>query len=485
MRRDCVAMAMYDGDSATARVNSTKTVSFQSAKILPSLRYAPPCIGIWALYLLAFWPGLMSPDSIAQWDQVVKSSFSNNYPAFHTLTNWLITRVWLSPAAIAAAQIIALAVIFSLTMVELGRWGIGSRVRAWVTAVFCLSPVNGMMVIALWKDIPFTCAMLGLFTVVLRSVRSEGHWLRSAPGMVALWSALALVSLFRHNGAPVAGLFLVIMLIVWRRVCFRQLLRVGVNWLLFFIIVTGPVYRLIGVFPMAKFFALQNVMHQIGAMISKDVIRSSSELDYLASIQPLESWLRYYDCYSLNGLVYNENVRHQFMESNGDPILGIWLRSIMRDPEVFLAHQKCVTSMLWQIKEPSGRHGRLYTTERGIVENDLGLKARSLLPQLRAFISQAVDWSLDPRLIWFLWRPAIYFYALLLCVGIAALRTKNFKLLLVSAPAVLNSLVWLPLITTQDFRFQYPVYAMGVIVPALLFMPRQTQKIEPTTSGED
>ncbi len=427
----------------------------------------------------------MSPDSIAQWDQVVKTSFSNNYPAFHTLTNWLITRIWLSPATIAAAQIIALAGVFSLTMVELGRWGIAPRVRAWVTAAFCLSPVNGLMVVSLWKDIPFTCAMLGLFIVALRSVRSEGRWLRSAQGMVALWSALVLISLFRHNGAPVGGLFLAILLIVWRRVCFWQLVRVGVNWILFFIIVTGPVYRLIGVFPMAKFFALQNVMHQVGAMISNGVIRSSADLGYLASIQPIESWLRFYDCYSLNGLVYNENVRHQFMESNGDPIIGIWMDSLMRNPRIVLAHQKCVTSMLWQIAEPAGREGRLYTTERGIVENDLGLQPRSLWPQLRYIISLAVDWSLDPRFIWFIWRPAIYFYALLLCVGLAAVRTKNIKVLLVSAPAVLNSLIWLPLITTQDFRFQYPVYVMALIVPALLFAPRQTLKSEPTTAGGD
>jgi len=73
----------------------------------------------------------------------------------------------------------------------------------------------------------------------------------------------------------------------------------------------------------------------------------------------------------------------------------------------------------------------------------------------------------------------------LLCVGLAAVRTKNIKVLLVSAPAVLNSLIWLPLITTQDFRFQYPVYVMALIVPALLFAPRQILKSEPTTSGGD
>lgn len=442
-------------------------------KKLHSLQYAWPCLVVWALYLVAFWPALMSPDSIAQWDQVLKTSFSNNYPAFHTLTNWLITRIWLSPAAIAVVQIIALACVFSLTVHELGLWGMGPRAKALVTAVFCLSPVNGMMVISLWKDIPYTCAILGLFMVVLRAVRTEGRWLRTGPGMVALWFALVLASLYRHNGPPVMGLLLVVMLVVWRTVCFKQLLRVSFNWILVFIIITGPVYRLIGVVPMAKFFALQNVMHQIGAMISHGVIRSGSDLKFLALIQPIEGWTKFYNCYSLNVLIYNQYVQHQFIESHAEQLFDIWKGSILRRPEVVLEHQKCVTSMLWQVPEPLDTDGRLYTIELGIVENDFDLQTQSLWPKLHNIIYSVVRLSHSPNIIWFVWRPAFYLYSLLLCVCLAALRTKNIGVLLVGLPAVLNSIVWLAVITTQDFRFQYPVYVMALIVPALLFVPRQ------------
>ena len=442
-------------------------------KKLSCFKYTVPCIFIWTLYLVAFWPGLMSPDSIAQWDQVLKTSFSNNYPAFHTLTNWLITRIWLSPAAIAATQILALACVFSLTLHELGLWGIGPRVRALVTGVFCLTPVNGMMVITLWKDIPYTCAMLALLAVVLRTVRTEGRWLRSAQGMTALWLALVLVSLYRHNGLPVAGMSLVIMLIVWRTVCFKQLARVSINWILIFIIVTGPVYRLVGVVPMAKFFARQNLIHQIGAMISHGVIRSTSDLGFLGLIQPIESWVTQYNCYSLNPLIYNVQFKHQFVESHADQLVDIWLRSILQHPGIVLEHQKCVTSMLWQITEPLSREGHLYTTEMGIVENDFKLQTQSLWPKLYAIIYDVVNRSHRPNLIWFVWRPAFYLYGLLLCVCLAAIRTKNINVLLVGMPALLNSIVWFPLITTQDFRFQYPVYVMALVAPALLFVGKK------------
>jgi hypothetical protein len=415
----------------------------------------------------------MSQDSIAQWDQVVKFSISNNYPAFHTLTNWLITRIWLSPAAIAVAQIIALACFFSLTIHELGLWGAGSRIRALVTAVFCLSPVNGMMVITLWRDIPYTCAMLGLLAIMLRTVRTEGVWLRTAPGMAAFWTALLSASLFRHNGPAIAALLLAILLILWRRVCFKPLLRVSVNWMLAFIIITGPIYRLLGVAPMAKFFARQNVMHQIGAMMHHGGIESKSDLSLLASIQPIEGWVTFYNCYSLNVLIFNQYVKHQFIETHAHQLVDLWQRALPGNLRVLWDHQKCVTSMLWRIAEPRAREGRLYTTELSIVDNEFNLQTQSLWPRLHDFIYRVVNLTHQPNLIWFVWRPALYLYGLLACLGLAALRTKNIKVLHIGLPAVLNSIVWLAVITTQDFRFQYPVYVTALIVPALLFVQQQ------------
>jgi hypothetical protein len=129
--------------------------------------------------------------------------------------------------------------------------------------------------------------------------------------------------------------------------------------------------------------------------------------------------------------------------------------------------------MLWQITEPLSRELHLNTTEMGIVENDFKLQTQSLWPKLYAIIYDVVNRSHRPNLIWFVWRPAFYLYGLLLCVCLAAIRTKNINVLLVGMPALLNSIVWFPLITTQDFRFQYPVYVMALVAPALLFVGKK------------
>ncbi|MEI8314971.1 MAG: DUF6020 family protein, partial [Verrucomicrobiota bacterium] len=152
----------------------------QPSVIFCWIAYALPCALIWTAYLLAFWPGIMSSDSVDQWGQMLTGHFNNNHPAFHTLTNWLFTRVWLSPAAVAMAQILALASVFGLTMRELALWGVPRNIRIVITMLFSLSPVNGLMTITLWKDVPYAISMLGLFALLMQCVRTRWDCLSSS-----------------------------------------------------------------------------------------------------------------------------------------------------------------------------------------------------------------------------------------------------------------------------------------------------------------
>ena len=151
----------------------------RAASVVALHWYAAPCLVVWSVSLLAFWPGMMSSDSVDQWGQMLSGQYNDVHPAAHTLTIWLVTRVWLSPAAYALAQIGALAFTFALAMRELALAGVSRRVQMALTALFALSPVNNVMVITLWKDIPYAIALLGLFWMLLRVWRAGGGWLHS------------------------------------------------------------------------------------------------------------------------------------------------------------------------------------------------------------------------------------------------------------------------------------------------------------------
>lgn len=147
----------------------------------------------------------MSPDSVNQWQQAHDLSYlSDAHPAFHTLTIWAITRVWDSPAAIALVQIITMSLVIAIGLYRMRVEGVPAWAIWTIVILFCAIPINGAMLVTLWKDIPYAIALLGLTLVFWHIAITGRAWLKYQWSWLWLGSIAALVSLIRHNGLPVA-----------------------------------------------------------------------------------------------------------------------------------------------------------------------------------------------------------------------------------------------------------------------------------------
>lgn len=76
-----------------------------------------------------------------------------------------------------------------------------------------------------------------------------------------------------------------------------------------------------------------------------------------------------------------------------------------------------------------------------------------------------------PEWIWLTWRPALYLYLALFCVAAIATRHRSWHAAGLALPVAAQSMVWMLLLTVQDFRFQYPVYVVSLMMLGLLFVP--------------
>ena len=142
--------------------------------------YGLPLLLAGAGYLAIFPPALMSNDSLGQWSQMLSGGYSDVAPIFHTMTNWLITRLWFSPAAVAWTQLVAMSLVTAWTLKRLRQWGL-SRTLAWATSgLVAIMPAAGILSITLWKDIPYTICMLILALMVMETIQSRGQWLRTS-----------------------------------------------------------------------------------------------------------------------------------------------------------------------------------------------------------------------------------------------------------------------------------------------------------------
>jgi hypothetical protein len=103
-----------------------------------------------------------------------------------------------------------------------------------------------------------------------------------------------------------------------------------------------------------------------------------------------------------------------------------------------------------------------------------GLVPQSALPQLEAWLVQVFFSTLQPGLVWLVWRPALYAYVLGITLLLSAQRRRSWRYLLLGLPALFTLMPYLVLPISPDFRYYYPVYLSCVLVCLPLWLlPRR------------
>ena len=438
------------------------------------LFFSLPMILVWSVYLLTFFPGIITPDGINQWGQIQTGRLDDALPVGHTLLLILITGVWNSPAAVIVSQILLL----SLSV----AWGLGilmdqglPKWAGWLLAViFAVSPVNARMVITLWKDIPYSVCLLLLSSMVLKIFFTKGEWLR----LKTNWLWIGLVSLgissFRLNGLPVPFVTLVILAAIYRN-WWKPLIGILVSFLAVFAIIQGPVFDQLKVDRNEGFKRLLFI-HHIAAHVVEGGPLTENESAMASKIFPLDEWA--YDCCTNLRVWRTPSFSEPRLARESNTILRLFLDLAIKEPIVEARHFVCVSSLIWELPSrcklnveplPSGEI-------RWITRNSLGLREESLIPFL-VLPFTLIDWRISqtPLDILF-YTPALFLYLAVYCTSLFALRRKDWKGLLFITPALIQSGVMIVVNVSRDFRYQYGVFLIGLFSLGLLILGLSTPK---------
>ena len=431
------------------------------------LRYILPMVAVWGMFYLTYYPGIITPDGINQWRQIQTGQFNDELPVLHTLLVILITRVWSTPASVILAQIIFLSLTLAWGISVLEESGL-PRWAGWVlVAIFTLSPVNGRMVVTLWKDIPYSACLLLLSIMVLKAVSAEENgWKReqlvldrvSRPGN-------KFISPQRASGTSIHIDY------PGRNLSF--ILETDLRSTCFF---SRPFYnhsRSDFRFAQGKsksWFKEQTFLHHISAHIVTGGPLTPREEQMASQILPLDEWS--YDCCTNLQVWRAENFSEERYGEEADTIFKLFASLAIKEPGVEANHLVCVSSLIWQVPSrcmlnheapPSGEI-------RWITVNSLGLKEKSVFPALVIPLS-LLEWKIEQTPLDILFfTPALFLYLGLFCTALFALRSNSCKRLLFILPAVIQSGVMLFINVSRDFRYQYGVYLIGLFSLGLLFL---------------
>ena len=425
------------------------------------LKYSIPIALVWGIYLLAFFPGMMSADSMDQWGQMLTGQYVNHHPVFHTLLIWLLTRIYLSPVVVAIAQIIAMALVAGAWLGFFETLGI-NRWIIWITAfVFAIIPVNGTMVNTLWKDIPYGIAVMGLTLILARVVFSRGEWMAARGAKISLGITLVFVALLRHDGLVLAigaVIFVLIMYPVkWRYWIFSTMI-----FAFLYFGIRGPLYSWVNV---RQSTTLADSFLSLLDLAAYSLPGSEAD-EYLSSLQiyPL-NW----NCGVWSKL--DPDWRSTSIDEN-QSIIQVTGNLIDNIPLILVYDYRCERSMEWIIWDPYGEVRNASHVEVLVDPNPYGIQHASLLPAFRDWIANwVIKTSHDPSVNWFLWRPALFLYINLFLTAVLTLRNRDLRFALISTPILLQAITFTLIFALPNFRYHYATYLVALITIPLLFSP--------------
>lgn len=411
---------------------------------------------IWLICLFAFYPGIMSSDSLDQWGQATGVFPLNDWhPVFHTLFNRIFLLVSRNPAIIATGQIFLLAAVAATFILFLYKKGVSKNWLLFFTLIFALFPANGIMVITLWKDIPFTISLLWL-TYLLARISTDINYLKNNRlALAGLTLALVAVALFRHNGIVVYILvFLVLSFYSFRYKTRWTLLSLAASLVLiigFKVFVSGN-KRVIPVPSEVKLIAPVNGL----AAAMKENALTTDVQKKMETILNREDWIRLYSPYWANAYQFNTNgayMKNLSAYSTGD-ILKMYASTMYRHPYFIIKDRLQGTDILWDVSRPALAYNFYYSTE--LEANNYGLtqKKNNLKPVISKYLKTSETIGAD-----FFWRAGIYNILIFLLMFFVA-KTKSKRNLLSFLPWLGAVLSLLPSLVWQEFRYIYFVQVL-------------------------
>lgn len=253
-------------------------------------------LGIW---VAAFWPGVMSVDSLKVWRAaMLPDVYLNDHPVLNVFLYKYLYQLWGDPAVVAVAQVILMALLFSWFGFWLYRQGVSKKILLpWLLFGVCAVPV-GSYTIMLWKDVPF--ALLVVFwactLVKLYRERKRGTLFWTGQQVVALLLLGLALGLIRHNGIVFFAV-LPIMFVVLRLVPVKKALIT-----LSILIATGilglTVLQYTKRAPGLGFIA-QQIQHYAGEVSVQNIVKDSERVmeDYVKVLdfdKTLQQWDKFH-----------------------------------------------------------------------------------------------------------------------------------------------------------------------------------------------
>lgn len=443
------------------------------------------CFLCWLPYFLYEYPGVMTPDSINQYAQVIGAyQLSNHHSIVHTALIGLFYKIGLSItqdihtglALYTIAQMVFMALSAGYVVRTLQKADVITPVVLLTIGFYALMPYNGAYAVTIWKDIPFAGCMT-IFAAALMRFLLRGSFAASSDTIPKLriseyFTLLipyvlsgTLLCLLRTNGWYVFVISVPFILIAYRK-WLKVMLPVHLIILVFVLFVKYPVMHVYEI-PQADFVeSLSIPVQQIARVIANKESLTESEAAYIQQLMDLDQVSTVYqpNCSdNIKNLIRQKG--NSFLASDKAEFFKMWFSIGIEHPKTYFDAYVAQTNGYWypDVNYEVGLADGIYPNEFGlnwqpIIRGNIIIKIKELLFKFPKIIPlYGLLWSMG-FLLW-----------LILLLAALSLRMGKPASALVCLPFVLL-IITLCIATPVATEFRY-VYAAFYALPLLIVSP--------------
>ena len=320
------------------------------------------------VWILAYYPGSFSPDSINQYGQALSGSYNDWHPVWHTIIFFTIPlKIFGKPAAIVIMQNIYLALILGYMTVTITEiWNIKAAIIS--IAYIILNPYTGYIMLYPWKDVGFAlggllCSIIAV-KLVLKNKDTNKLWKLIVLGILLSWTTV-----FRHNAILFTAPLIVVLAF---HVDKKTWIKIFVSFVVSLFVIKVPLYSVLGVEkPGSRVLESTGLpLTVIGNVVKETPDRLDDELaDFAYSIAPQEKWAESYYCGTFNSIKWSDGIDTSVVEEQGYlGMLNLMFKCFKISPHASFSAAFALTDMVYGFE--AGLEGE---NGAGITDNDYGI----------------------------------------------------------------------------------------------------------------
>lgn len=438
-------------------------------------------IYIQAIFLAAYNPGLMSPDSFDQLKQARGFFFTSWHPLFSTLYVYVFDRLFVSPIGISMANI---GIFLLFILIVVGTFKENKKLLTVVLAFYCIMPIYYLYNLSLWKDVPYSYFLAMTIVFLYRVIVNK-----RIKDLILLLVCVLLVTLFRHNGITVTIATIVSVLLLPG--ISKNIKIIWITCLIAFIIIIRAI--LISTLPEAKTPVIINqsnfyiiLMSHISSLPHNGHQGLINELEVLSPIiDPELLSASYYPGY-ITTLLFTPSIAldHTKIVDNKKLIVETFIKLFIKYPLLILRSIFIHGSLVWS--PFTFKNSGYYVVERG---GDVCLVGSSAYSEYKCdeyrirdieyfnFFAPNITEKVD-KLIFneklnhiFFMRPVMFIGAIIISI-LWGIRKKSGLLkyiLILTLPLIIQTLTMFFLAQAQDFRYHYSIAMVAPVFTLIMY----------------